>query len=379
MSPSIRLAKRLALVFALLTLCTSLGARAADVPPFTPNVVDTAGVLSADEVQEINGALQVIRDRADIWGAVLIVYSLGDDSIESLAERAFNQWGIGKKGKDNGLLLVLAMQDRKSRFEVGYGLEGDLPDVYARRALDDVLRPYMRQGEVKTAVVQAFSYLAGIKSKDPVFGSDLIDARIAAEQAQAEEDDLDATAGWLGLIPYLLCLWFAGPIVTIRNFRRAQRLAASYPAYRVEDDEALNRGKLGWRFLLFGKDKDWLILKPFLTLNPGCFVWIGSAALPFGYVGAWALTALMGSPYFFLSGKRYLSKERYETWIEKERAANEEMVKKGYMKEVRPGIFEHTPSWFSSSEYRSSRSSSSSSSSSSGGGRSGGGGSSSSW
>src|SRR5690606_8823387 len=154
---SIRLARWLALLFALIALCASLGARAADIPPFIPNVVDAAGVLSADEVQEINDALQVIRDRADIWGAVLIVDTLGDDSIESLAEQAFNKWGIGHSGKDNGLLLVLAMKDRRSRFEVGYGLEGDLPDLYARRALDHVLRPYMREGEVRTAVVMAFS------------------------------------------------------------------------------------------------------------------------------------------------------------------------------------------------------------------------------
>ncbi|HKO87661.1 MAG TPA: TPM domain-containing protein, partial [Burkholderiales bacterium] len=330
--------------------------------------------------QEINGTLQLIRDKADIWGAVLIVDALGDDSIESLAERAFNKWGLGQRGKDNGLLLVLAMNDRKSRFEVGYGLEGDLPDAIARRALDDVLRPYMRQGDVKTAVVKAFSYLAGVKSKDPVFESDLTDARIAAEQEEAGEDDLDPAGGWRGFIPYLLCLWFLDPIVKLRNLRRARRLAASHPLYRVEDDEALNHGKLGWKYLIFGKEGSAaFILKPFFSLNPGCFVWVGSALHPLGYAGAWVLTALVGLPYFLRSGKRYVSTESYEAWIEKERQSNQKMVDKGYKKEVRPGVFEFTPSWYASSEYKSSRSSSSSSSSSSGGGRSGGGGSSSSW
>lgn len=387
MSHSIRLARWLALVFALVALCASLVARAAEVPPFTPNVVDTAGVLSADEVQEINGALRVIRERADIRGAVLIVEALGDDSIEALAERAFNRWGIGEKGKDNGLLLVLAMKDRRSRFEVGYGLEGDLPDVYARRALDDVLRPYMRQGDVKTAVIKSFSYLAGIKSEDPVFESDLIAARIAAQTAQAQEDEFDVAGGFGGLIPYLLCLWLLGPIVKIRNLRRARRLAADHTAYRVEDDEALNRGKLGWRYLLFGQGLPGLVLKPFLSINPGIFIWLGSALLPFGYVVAWALTALVGLPYFFRSGRKYISPESYDAWVEKERAANREMVEKGYMKEVRPGVYEHTPAWYDSTAYKASRAgsagfgsrSSSSSSSSSGGGRSGGGGSSSSW
>lgn len=55
----------------------------------------------------------------------------------------------------------------------------------------------------------------------------------------------------LGLIPYLLCLWLLDPIVKVRNLRRGRRLVASHATYRVEDNEALNRGKLGWRYLLF--------------------------------------------------------------------------------------------------------------------------------
>src|SRR5690606_24822557 len=87
----------------------------------------------------------------------------------------------------NGLLLILAMQDRKSRFEVGYGLEGDLTDALTRRALDDVLRPYMRQGEVKTAVVKSFAYLAGSKSGDPAFAGDMtLPATSAGGEAESE-------------------------------------------------------------------------------------------------------------------------------------------------------------------------------------------------
>jgi uncharacterized protein len=379
MSQLLRLFPWLASVCAAPALFVALSARAADVPPFMPNVVDTAGMLSADEVAEINGALQVIRDKADIWGAVLIVDSLADDTIETLAERAFNKWGLGQKGKDNGLLLVLAMKERESRFEVGYGLEGDITDIASGRALRDVLRPYMRKGEVKTAVVKSFSYLAGIKSKNPVFENDLTNVRAEAEE-EMKESDFDLAAGWLGLIPYLLCLWFLGPVVKIRNLQRARRLASSHAAYRIEDDDELNHGKLGWRFLLFGKaGSPAVFLKPFLTINPGIFIWLGSALHPLGVAVTWALTALVALPYFLLSGKKYISRESYETWIEKERASNQEMVEKGYKKEVRPGVFEFTPSWYSSSEYRESRDSSSSSDSSSGGGRSGGGGSSSSW
>src|SRR5690606_4691202 len=188
-----------------------------------------------------------------------------------------------------------------------------------------------------------------------------------------------------GLIPYLLCLWFLGAVVKLRNLRRARRLEENHAEYRVEDDDALNRGKLGWRYLLFGNGTVGLILKPFLSVNPGVFIWVGCAALPFLYIVAWVLTALAGLLYVSRSGRKYLSVESYDAWLEKERAANREMVEKGYKNEVRPGGFEFTPAWYSSSEYKASRSSSSGfssgsrSGSSSGGGRSGGGGASSSW
>ncbi|WP_267118461.1 TPM domain-containing protein, partial [Xanthomonas sacchari] len=134
------------LVLALL-LWPVLGRCAVAIPPYTPNVVDPAGTLSADDTQRINAALQRLRKRQHIWGAVYIVPSLQDEPIERLAERAFRTWRLGRQGSDNGLLLVLAMQDRRSRFEVGYGLEGVLPDVVARHALDDYLAPRLRQGD----------------------------------------------------------------------------------------------------------------------------------------------------------------------------------------------------------------------------------------
>ena len=147
------------LLLCLAALCSPL-AQANDVPVFTPNVVDETGTLSQDDKAAINAAIQTIRQRAGIWGAVLIVERLQGDTIESLAVNALNTWGLGQRGVDNGLLLVLALKDRKSRFEVGYGLEGVITDAVARRALDDELAPRMRQGQFKDAIIASFYSLA---------------------------------------------------------------------------------------------------------------------------------------------------------------------------------------------------------------------------
>lgn len=111
------------LLLAASLLAASPTVRANPVPPFTPNVVDESGTLTPEDRREINAALAEVRAKADIWGAVLVVDRLQDDTVDSLAEKAFREWKLGKEKVDNGLLLVLAMQDRKSRFEVGYGLE----------------------------------------------------------------------------------------------------------------------------------------------------------------------------------------------------------------------------------------------------------------
>ncbi len=111
---------------------TTRGFSRSQIPNYTPNVVDPHHYLKSHQIIEINSQLEIIRNKADIWGAVYLVKDLGDETIEDQAAKAFRKWKLGAIKKDNGLLLVLAMNNRKSRFEVGYGLEGDLPDIIAR-------------------------------------------------------------------------------------------------------------------------------------------------------------------------------------------------------------------------------------------------------
>ena len=355
-------------------------ARAHDVPAFTPNVVQTADQLPDAEVREINAAIEKIRNEAGIWGAVYILDTLNGESIEAVATQAFNTWVLGEKGKNNGLLLVLALKDRRSRFEVGYGLEGDIPDLIAKRALDEVMRPLLRQGETKKAIIDGFKYLAAVHMKSPDAEA-YLPAKVIPSWTSTGE--LLPRRGLVVLGVYLLVLWLCGPIAKARARYLARRLEAETPEYRYAEDTYLNGGtqKVVSPLAAIG-------LRLFLSLNPGAFIFIGAGFVFWLALALPTVALLIALAYFRSVTSRYRSAETYRAFIAKARKANAAMVAKGYMTETRPGVFTHTPAWFTSDEYReqqsrsrssSGSSSSSSSSSSSGGGSSGGGGASSSW
>ena len=112
---------------------------AADVPYLSGRVVDNAEILRpADARARSRNTLKAHEQKTTNQIAVLTVPTIGDDSIEEYAVRVFEAWKLGQKGKDNGVLVVVAPKDRKMRIEVGYGLEGTLTD--ARRAASSATR-----------------------------------------------------------------------------------------------------------------------------------------------------------------------------------------------------------------------------------------------
>ncbi len=86
--------------------------------------------------------------------AIVLVDSLEGDDIDDVGNRLFRQWGVGKKGKDDGLMLLLAIKDRRQRAEVGYGLEPIIPDIYAGEVLRGI-RPILQQGNYGGALLAA--------------------------------------------------------------------------------------------------------------------------------------------------------------------------------------------------------------------------------
>lgn len=118
-------------------------------------VSDPADYIPAEEEAAINRAVLALRQRTQVEFALVVVPNTGGRDIEGFALELFRTWGLGSKQYNNGLLFVLAIEDRKSRFEVGYGLEGYLTDVKASQIWRKVMREEVRRGQYGVALLRA--------------------------------------------------------------------------------------------------------------------------------------------------------------------------------------------------------------------------------
>jgi uncharacterized protein len=158
-----------AVFFALLISIPALSA--IPVPRLQGRVTDDAGILSPATREHISGLLKAHEDRTKNQVAVLTVTTLDGESIEEFATRVFDKWRLGQKKKDNGVLVIVASQDRRMRIEVGYGLEGILTDLKAGRIIDQVMAPRFKandfDGGVTAGVLAVIAQLEDPKSLLP--------------------------------------------------------------------------------------------------------------------------------------------------------------------------------------------------------------------
>jgi uncharacterized protein len=135
-------------------------------------VNDFANVIPANERTVIETKLQSLQQSSGVQVAVATVLSLGDETIESYAVALFQDWGIGQKGKDNGLLILVAPADRQARIEVGYGLEGTVTDLQAGNIVNDVMIPAFKTGDYAGGISGAVDAVSGIIARDPTIIAD---------------------------------------------------------------------------------------------------------------------------------------------------------------------------------------------------------------
>ena len=124
-------------------------------PPPAParHATDTAGFVSPGTIRQLDARLQKYERDTGRQVVLWIGRSTGNVSIEEWAARTFEAWDIGRKGKDDGVGIFIFAADRKLRIEVGYGLEGDLPDLTANRIIQEEAVPRLRAGDADGAVV----------------------------------------------------------------------------------------------------------------------------------------------------------------------------------------------------------------------------------
>ncbi len=155
------------LLFTVSLLWLTVLAASADVavPPLTARITDLTGTLSPDKVTQLEQRLAAFEAKKGAQITVLLVPTTQPESIEQYAVRAFEQWKLGRKGIDDGVLLVIAKNDRKLRIEVGYGLEGALNDATAKRIISDDIVPHFKSGNfaagVESGVARIMSVVSG--------------------------------------------------------------------------------------------------------------------------------------------------------------------------------------------------------------------------
>ena len=210
-------ARRLVVVVLLLT--APLAARAQQdtvaVPAFTGFVTDDAGVIGEARQAQLEGFLDQLQKKTGVQFAVLTMASTAPEEPSTYKTRVFKAWGIGNAERDDGLLLLVAMEQREVRFETGYGLEGTLPDGWQSRMVRDLVLPKFREGQPEEGITAAVLSCA---------------QRIGAEKGVALEwdgkelrYDRPASSRWVRYLPFLVMFLLFFVIIPAIRMSRSGR------------------------------------------------------------------------------------------------------------------------------------------------------------
>ncbi|MGO3859101.1 MAG: TPM domain-containing protein [Neisseriaceae bacterium] len=171
------------------------------VPTLNDPVMDTAQMLSASERQELSQQLRTFAQEQGSQVVVLTVATIEPETPFDYATRVMDAWRLGRQGVDDGVLLLLVRDERKSHIAVGRGLEGAIPDIYTKRILMDTLAPYMRENRVYEGLVVATHQLQKL-----ILNEDLPEI----QQGQAADEGF----GLESAMVLVFFLWaFAGRII----------------------------------------------------------------------------------------------------------------------------------------------------------------------
>jgi uncharacterized protein len=149
-----------------LFVCTF--AVAIDVPPLRGRVNDYASVMSQEQVKSLESRLTQFEQETGHQVAVLTIPTLDGEDIEGFSIRVAENWKIGKKGFDNGVILVVAVKDRRLRLEVGYGLEGVLPDAIAKQITSNYIVPRFRSQDYAGGIIAGIDAVLRVIKNEPL-------------------------------------------------------------------------------------------------------------------------------------------------------------------------------------------------------------------
>lgn len=181
----------------------ALGQELQSIPELKSPVTDLTNTLSASQVQNIESDILGFQKETGSQIAVLIVATTEPEAIEQYSIRVAENWKLGRADVDDGVILLIAKNDRKMRIEVGYGLEGAIPDAYAKRIIEQIIKPEFRSGDFYHGITKGVAAL-----------EDLIRGEELPEPTHSTQNSKQKTIGKYlnGLFPILII------VVAIGNF-----------------------------------------------------------------------------------------------------------------------------------------------------------------
>ena len=156
------------LVAVHVSVCWAADETLRPVPELHARVTDLTGTLDAQQNQSLQSALAALEQRKGAQIAVLVVPTTAPESIEQYATRVFDAWKLGRKGVDDGALVLVAKADRHVRIEVGYGLEGAIPDAAAKRVAHDYMSPRFADGDFAGGINAGVEMLTHLIDEEPL-------------------------------------------------------------------------------------------------------------------------------------------------------------------------------------------------------------------
>jgi uncharacterized protein len=183
-------------------------------PSFSGRVVDEAGVLSPDAQAHLSAMSKALEDKTHDQLVIVTLKSLQGYEIEQYGYQLGRHWGIGQKGNDNGVLLIIAPNEHKARIEVGYGLEGVLTDAQSKLIIENIMLPAFRKGDFDGGALAGTATILnvlGVDTKD-------VDQYLPQETDTGQQDDgggvvpliLGAIFVWIVFGRFLWPLFFLG-------------------------------------------------------------------------------------------------------------------------------------------------------------------------
>jgi uncharacterized protein len=167
------------------------------VPQLTARVTDTTGTLDQGQKEALEAKLKALEENKGAQVFVLMVPTVQPDTVESYSRRVFDQWKVGRANVDDGILFLIAKDDRRMRLEVGYGLEGAVPDALASRIINDYVAPHFKTNDYAGGVNAGVTALVSLIENE---------ALPAPEKKQAGDGEFDE--GLFGALGPMLMFGF---------------------------------------------------------------------------------------------------------------------------------------------------------------------------